>query len=134
MGKFIDAVIQSPVSIIDLSEVDFDNIGTCDKFNEIIGLYSNDRLCKFVMSTESPMFVIANNSSEWDNIENAVEVYKLPANLKWPTMFCVKQRRGDYLFPELIIRRRINFIDTVSMLLWNAFGTGPIIQMRRPAK
>jgi hypothetical protein len=52
------------------------------------------------------MFDLVNKSSfEWASVENAVEVYKLPAKLKWPTMYCEKQTTDIYKFPEFMIRR-----------------------------
>jgi hypothetical protein len=58
------------------------------------------------MSTNSSKFGLLNKSFEWTDIENAVEIYKLPTDLLWPTMYCPKQRNEiDYIFPEFIIRR-----------------------------
>ncbi len=58
------------------------------------------------MSANSPKFELINKSFEWTSVENAVEVYKLPTDLKWPTMYCPKQSSvGDFFFPEFVIRR-----------------------------
>jgi hypothetical protein len=58
------------------------------------------------MSTNSAKFGLFNKSFEWTDVENAVEIYKLPSDLIWPTMYFPKQStKESYIFPEFIIRR-----------------------------
>ena len=116
--NFIDAVCFNPICFVDLTSVDIGNRDSVE-VEAIRRSIRDDRIYRFTMSTNSPMFDSARNliawSSSgnpsgvpvpvWNSSDNVVEVYKLPPGLRWPTMYCSKQPLEDYVFPEFIIRR-----------------------------
>jgi hypothetical protein len=109
-SNFINVALQNPIDIIDLSDVSFENPSNSNepsmRILEIKKSLSDDRIYKFVMSTNSSKFELLNKSFEWTAVESAVEVYKLPTDLFWPTMYCTKQSTSnDFFCPEFIIRR-----------------------------
>ena len=79
-------------------------------YSHIRSSLKDDRVYKFVKSVKSlkadelPM----EDSIEWKGVSNAVEVYKLPTSMLWPTMCCPKQKRKSSVFSEFIIRRMNN--------------------------
>ena len=80
------------------------------KIDKIRSTLKDDRLYKFVKPLKSlkadelPM----SDSIEWAGVANAVEVYKLPSSMMWPTMYCSKQKKVSFIFSEFLIRRMNN--------------------------
>jgi hypothetical protein len=105
---FLDTLLRHEVTVVDASDLDFRDTAAVGR---ILGSLKGDRIYKFVKSVNSfhkTKTDMTFDSSEWIGVVNAVEVYKLPVSMRWPTMCCPKQSIDDFILPEFVIRRMNN--------------------------